>query len=1207
MAMVLGKYYVNDFDEASAVKHLQQAIIKKDQVVTSDLKKLRDFHSAHPDSVFEFLDQSQHIEKNIFFFIRENDSLIFWSDNRVPVDFMQKQPFSGIVNTGNGWYRQILLLKNSYSYSGLYLIKHDYNYQNEYLKNDFNPSFGIDCKATLSDNPDQGYSIRDSNGYFLFSVVFHPSSKLTTPQFITLFLLYFFALLFFIGFIYEIYHTLYRSTGRYWIFIIGFLLDLAILRGIIFYFKFPRVLFNTQFFGPHFYANSDLIPSIGDLFLHSVFLFIAGFFFYHHVKFRMSSLRRNRIFKVVMSIASILAVFALFWGLIFFYRSLVLDSNISLDLNNIFSLSWMSLVSFFILSNIIFAFVLISTRLSYFAWLYLKSLRSYLNILAVIFAVVLIFCLITGHYDPFFAAFVFAYLVSVGIFFRYKTQKFSLPNIVFLIVAFSLITTYALHKFNNFKEKESRKLLAVNLAAEQRDPLAEFMFGELREKIDADSTITNFMDEYYTSNFDQQDFEDYFFRHYFTGYWKKYDHQATICDQQDVLMVQPENVQVDCFMFFENMIEGIGHKTNNSDLYFMNYGPGDNGYLAIFNFPSGDGDVIRLYVELTPKYMAKDLGFPDLLVDEQVTRNPDLSDYSYAKYQNGELYKRVGKYFYNIHQYHYGKHDKPFEFFNMNGYNHLFYRIDNHSALILSKKNKSTLDLLAPFSYLFIAFGLYTALIFLILIWPFSHRKMQLSFRTRLQMSMSALILVSFLVIGFFTLWYIYNLNDQKNQDILSEKTHSVLVEMQHKFSDLDNIGHDMSDYLSEVLAKFSNIFFTDINIFKLDGNLVATSRPQVFEEKLISRRMNPEAYDELKYKNSSLFIHTEEIGRQHYLSAYIPFVNNQNEVIAYINLPYFAKENDLRREISSFLVAYINIYVILIAISILIALVISNYISRPLKLIMQKIREVKLGGQNEKIDWDRKDEIGQLVLEYNRMIDALALSAELLARSERESAWREMARQVAHEIKNPLTPMKLSVQYLQRSWKEGSPDWEKRLNKFTSTMIEQIETLSAIATEFSDFAKMPLTKKEDVDICDVLHNSISLFHHYDNISIDLAHPEKCSFMVYADKEQLLRAFNNLLKNSVQAIGTNPHGRIDISVSAKAGRVVVQVSDNGGGIPRDLAEKIFSPNFTTKSGGMGLGLAIVKNVITLSGGTISYQSTEGKGTTFRITLPLSEN
>jgi nitrogen fixation/metabolism regulation signal transduction histidine kinase len=292
---------------------------------------------------------------------------------------------------------------------------------------------------------------------------------------------------------------------------------------------------------------------------------------------------------------------------------------------------------------------------------------------------------------------------------------------------------------------------------------------------------------------------------------------------------------------------------------------------------------------------------------------------------------------------------------------------------------------------------------------------------------------------------------------------------------------------------------------------------------------------------------------------------------------------------------------VILIAFAIFIALVISNYITKPLQLIREKISRLRLGRTNEKIEWSKEDEIGSLVMEYNRMVDELARSAELLAKSERESAWREMAKQIAHEIKNPLTPMKLSVQYLQKAWDEKAPDWDNRLKRFAQTIIEQIESLSIIASEFSDFAKMPKSKFEKTELLAVVKNSIRLFRDSTQVKIELQ--EADNFYVLADRDQLLRVFNNLLKNAIQAIVNPTIGVIKISVERDMDLVVIRFSDNGKGIPKDQREKVFYPNFTTKSGGMGLGLAMVKNIIQNTGGEITFESEENVGTTFIIALP----
>jgi len=453
---------------------------------------------------------------------------------------------------------------------------------------------------------------------------------------------------------------------------------------------------------------------------------------------------------------------------------------------------------------------------------------------------------------------------------------------------------------------------------------------------------------------------------------------------------------------------------------------------------------------------------------------------------------------------------------------------------------------------------------------------------------------------------YLIKLNNDKNNEILSEKSHSVLIELEHKLANEEALNEEIKPFLSELLYKFSLVFFSDINLYNTTGELLASSRPEIFDNGLISEQMNSQAYYQLSYNHKLLFIHNENISNQEYLSAYLPFRNANNKLIAYLNLPYFAKQTELKADIFTFLVAFINIYVILIALSIFIALIISRHITKPLQFIREKLGSLNLTKTNEKIIWNKKDEIGNLIFEYNRMIDELSESANLLAKSEREGAWRDMAKQVAHEIKNPLTPMKLSVQYLKKAWDEDAPDFSDRLKRFSQTLIEQIDTLSQIATEFSDFAKMPISDNEQIDISQIINSSILLFSDYPKITINFKPQTDKKFFINADKKQILRVFNNLLKNSVQALRHVEKGEINIYIKSTSDNIIVKISDNGIGIPKNQFDKIFTPSFTTKSHGMGLGLAIVKNIVNNSGGNIYFESVEDVGTTFTISFPVSK-
>ena len=248
------------------------------------------------------------------------------------------------------------------------------------------------------------------------------------------------------------------------------------------------------------------------------------------------------------------------------------------------------------------------------------------------------------------------------------------------------------------------------------------------------------------------------------------------------------------------------------------------------------------------------------------------------------------------------------------------------------------------------------------------------------------------------------------------------------------------------------------------------------------------------------------------------------------------------------------------------------------------------------------RDEIGMLVEEYNRMVHELAASAEKLARSERESAWREMARQVAHEIKNPLTPMRLSIQHLLRAWNDQTTDREELLKKVSHTLIEQIDSLSHIATAFSNFAQMPQGYPEPTDLLEALKKTYNLFNESYPGIISLDVPDQ-PLMVMADKEQLGRIFSNLIKNAVQAIPDNKKGEIVVRLSIKNKMVLIQVEDNGIGIPEELKPKIFVPNFTTKSGGTGLGLAMVKNLVEQAGGIVYFTDRHEGGTVFTVEWP----
>jgi two-component system nitrogen regulation sensor histidine kinase NtrY len=411
---------------------------------------------------------------------------------------------------------------------------------------------------------------------------------------------------------------------------------------------------------------------------------------------------------------------------------------------------------------------------------------------------------------------------------------------------------------------------------------------------------------------------------------------------------------------------------------------------------------------------------------------------------------------------------------------------------------------------------------------------------------------------------------------------------------------------LDQIITEISEIHNADINLYDERGDLLVSSQPFVYNEGILSRKMDPQAYYEMRRRRMVQFMQHERYGQLEYVSIYTPFRTRNQAFSAYVNIPYFASTRGLKQEISGFLVALINLNTFVFLMAGVISVIITNRITRSFSWIGRKMQEVNLGKHNEEISWDRKDEIGGLVEQYNRMVRKLEDSATALARTEREGAWREMARQVAHEIKNPLTPMKLSIQYLQKAIRNDATNVRELAMKVAGTLIEQIEHLSKIAAEFSEFANIGNLSNEHFDLHEVLDSLMTLHSLNEKVEISWHRPEGMA-MVKADRTQMNRLFTNLLQNAIEAIPDDRQGVIRILEEFEDGVVRISVSDNGVGIPAAMQSRIFTPNFTTKTSGTGLGLAMCKGIVEQARGEIWFETKAGEGTVFHISLPYEKS
>jgi nitrogen fixation/metabolism regulation signal transduction histidine kinase len=439
----------------------------------------------------------------------------------------------------------------------------------------------------------------------------------------------------------------------------------------------------------------------------------------------------------------------------------------------------------------------------------------------------------------------------------------------------------------------------------------------------------------------------------------------------------------------------------------------------------------------------------------------------------------------------------------------------------------------------------------------------------------------------------------------------SMVSEVQSKLS-IDGDNNEVGQLYSQVsktelqreIEEIAQVHATDINIYDLEGNLEVSSNLFVYNKGILSKKMHPMAYYNLHQLNTIQYTNnSEQIGGISYTSVYRPLRDGSGNAYAYLNIPSFTTQDELKDEISNFLVTIINLNAFIFLIAGTIALFLTNRITSSFLLISKKMQEVNLGKTNEEIEWVRNDEIGGLVKEYNKMVKKLEESAAALAKSEREGAWREMARQVAHEIKNPLTPMKLSIQYLQKAIDNNSANVKEMAGSVAKTLVEQIDHLSKIASDFSQFANIGNPKKEVFDLHELLYSLTSLYETTENLLFKWV-PVHQRIMVYADKTQLNRLFTNLLQNAMEACDNNSRRVISVSEEYREESIIVKVSDNGEGIPLEMQSKIFIPNFTTKSSGTGLGLAMSKTIVEQVKGKIWFETVEGEGTTFYVELPV---
>ena len=1181
LIVLLFKFNQSNRDE---IDRFQQVFLTQISAAEKQLGKLPDDWKNLSKNAFSR--KYNYLEQTLFVHVYQGDSMIFWNTNKCPVNRFTDLhfPVNGIVQLQNGWYYSMYKDQGDLTYVVTFGIKRVFPINNDQLRDYFFDPFPK-IQGAVSLVADQRTTIFDAKKQAVFSI---EDVEQSTTDNVLLTVIFADVLLIFFLIAFKVRKQFtYRNSAR-----ILFVAGVLILRFLALGFDWFSWMSTTPLFDPGLMALNNWIPNFGEVLVWAVTIGII----FPSILRLISGIKQKWPIYLLLCLIPVLMM--LFPQLI---KLIIVNSTIPIHLNELLKLTVFSIVFIFII-GLGTLFLLQFYQVVMAKWKEAKpSVLLVLLVLAGIFSSVIITNEWIFRLHGFWIIWMFSLLiVSVIVVFRLNQNwNFTAYLLATFLVSFGI--TMNLEMEAKKKEREER-LLFANQLADDRDINAEVDFSNAEKKLVSEPFIKRLFRHDTKPSFSElKEAMEY---QVFKGYWERYD--------------------VDCYYYLEDstnlrlngmykrqldeLIERHGVRSEiDTNLYYV------KDYTSQFNYVfylplERNGVKVDFYGTMKSKRIPEKIGFPRLLISKQTAVFESLERYSIAKYYNNQLVLNYGTYSYPTNLKIFGDNSvEGHQWYQRDDVEHLIFKKSRTDAIILSKTVPSWLSYLTTTAILLVCFG--AILVLFLIMKQINQGRVSsgISMITKIQLVLIGLIVVS---LGGFSIASTSMLSGQYrsySKDQIREKVKSVINEINsrqrfvsEKFSDKNQ------DELDYQLRRWSKVFLADINLYQSNGILAGTSRTKIYNMGLLSEQMNPKALYELMFNKRSEFIHEENIGSLVYLSGYVPVFNHENELLGYLNILHFDQRNVFEDQLKQFFVAILNVFMLLLVLSILIALMVSSWLTSPLMLLKKSFSQLELGKNSSQINYKAKDEIGSLVAEYNHKLSELAEAAAKLAQSERESAWREMAKQVAHEIKNPLTPMKLSVQHLQRVFDPKDPKAKERIERVTNSLIEQIDALTHIANEFSNFAKLPQPVMAEIDLIDLTKAVVALFDNDEDVAVKLELNASEAIFVNADKEMILRVLNNLISNGIQAVALNVKPAIVISIESDSENCYVRISDNGSGIPKEQIQTIFEPYFTTKSTGTGLGLAMVKQIIENHGGSIEIEKTSESGTTVLFTLPKLE-
>jgi len=1205
--------------DSSNNTRIQQTILSHQQKMEEVLQKMSDslVNCAQTDTLK--LINTIGSESNYSFYLFEKNDLVAWYNALLPIaNLRPSQLNNSIMRTDNGWY---FIVKKKVSHStsifALFRIKSRYPVSNDYLKDELDPSFGIDGRTTITiDSKRTENAITDANGKYLFSISCENIQILSTWQLVAdgiVLLLWLLLIIFAAGtFVVAIRKRGIRNRA---------LIVLAIAQvGIYVWTLFLQLSVQMSewfLFSPQIFAYDWWAPSLFYLMLAALLSFIWCYFLFLYFDFeKIVNLKFARKHISLCTLCMIILLYVIFIIINVAVNIMVYNSTDLAVYVGDLDISGTTIVKLFILSLFSLSFILVLERV-YAEIVGRVSMLKYI-IIMLLFAIIIL--LPTAIILPWFdKTFYLGFLIINPVYFLFKRsfvdghnnalhQSIGMRYSVFVWLMFmvAFFVTQRLTNLNTAKEYNNRDLLLNNISfnlIREDDPVAETLLKTMEHNIASDTLLHQLFGR---KNVDVNLYS-YMRERYFDGYFTRYDLQVVPCIGPDsYIQESATGEEYNCYSYFENMINIFGKRiAPKSKFYRLNDNDGSPSYFGTFSFYNRQAVVwYRIHIEINQKQQKIEAGYPELLTnsrDRIDTRM--LKGYSYAKYIGNALQITNGTFSYPLYNNWLGSLETgQKKHIRTDNYSHSIYAVTDNQTIVLSYPSMTLRQYMADYSYIFLSMFIISTIILSIVGLKHSLLYYNMSIHERIQSSFVLFVMVLLIIICFISAWESMQSFERQSTRRLNNNLSVVKSAVVQGVEQMQNYALTSLD-ADNILHRATQDIVADAHLYSPDGYLIGTSKRELFDNGIASPLINSDALQLLRNGNDVSM--KENIGQMEYFAVYSPVTDMNSRLIGYLSVPYFNDVNAMRTQLKSTIVPITTAYMIVILLAVLFSYFLAKGISKPLQAVSQKLRMVGLQQKNDHINYPHSDEIGLLVSEYNRMIDELEHSAEQLAQSERENTWREMARQIAHEIKNPLTPMKLSVQYMIKAWeKMDTEKFDEYIRRTANTLVEQIDHLAFVASEFSNLAKTTQQAEvSKVDVIEKLQNSVLLYSRTEDATISINTDVQHAYIM-VNAEQIMSVFNNLIKNALQSVPQGQHVSIAVSAKINADNILITITDNGRGIAPEVREKIFKPNFTTKSTGMGLGLAIVKTIVNNAHGDIWFETEEGRGTTFFVSIPM---